>query len=242
MTPEMIECPAGTFMMGSPEDEEGGYSDETQHEVTLTRAFLMSQYTVTQELYEAVMGENPSHFKGQTHPVEQVSWYDAVRFCNALSAKLGLTPAYCIGAGDEPAVSCDFTSPGFRLPTDAEWEYAYRAGTTTRYYNGDSDSGLDDIAWYWDNASNTTHPVGQKTPNAWGLYDMAGNVWEWCWDWKADYPGKTTDYTGPETGNYRVLRGGSWNNDECNARAANRNYHYPDSRHYRFGFRLARTL
>jgi len=242
MTPEMIKCPAGSFMMGSPESEPGRCSDETQHQVTLTQAFLMGRYPVTQSLYEAVMGENPSEFKGPTRPVETVSWYDAVRFCNALSGKLGLAPAYLVGKGDAPEVSCDFTSPGYRLPTEAEWEYACRAGTTTLYYNGDSDADLGDIAWYSANANFTTHPVGQKAPNAWGLYDMAGNVWEWTWDWYGGCPGAISDYTGPQIGNYRVLRGGSWHNLALYARAAYRNYDVPGKCSSYRGFRMARTL
>lgn len=239
--PEMIECPAGTFVMGSPENEPGRYSDETEHQVTLTQAFLMGKYPVTQELYEAVMGKNPSFFNGPTRPVEMVSWYDAVRFCNALSAKLGLTPAYVIGVGIEPSVTCDFASPGYRLPIEAEWEYAYRAGTMTTYYNGDSKAGLDDIAWYSANANNKTNPVGQKAPNAWGLHDMAGNVWDWTWDWYEGYPSAVSDYIGPDTGYHRVLRGGSWNDNANDARAAGRNFGYPGLRNNDSGFRLART-
>lgn len=239
--PEMIECPAGTFVMGSPASEPGREGDETAHQVTLTRAFTMGRYPVTQALYEAVMGTNPAMCKGSSRPVEQVNWFDAVRFCNALSFQFGLRPAYIIGEGDEPEVTCDFTAPGYRLPTESEWEYACRAGTTTRHYSGDSDAGLGDIAWYEKNANDTTHPVGQKMPNAWGLYDMAGNVFEWTWDWYGTYPGATTDYIGPQTGNYRVSRGGSCRDGASYARAAYRNGSCPGVRGSGVGFRLART-
>jgi formylglycine-generating enzyme required for sulfatase activity len=181
----------GKFMMGSPDSEEGHKADEgPQHQVTISKPFYMGVTEVTQAQFEAVMGTNPSKFKGPTNPVESVTWDEAVEFCRRLSEKTGKT---------------------FRLPTEAEWEYACRAGTKTRFSFGDSESVLGDYAWCTSNSGGKTHPVGQKKPNAWGLYDMHGNVWEWCADWFGDYSsGSSTDPQGPGSGGSRVLRGGSW--------------------------------
>jgi formylglycine-generating enzyme required for sulfatase activity len=178
---KLVLIPAGKFMMGEGKD---------QHEVTISKPFYVGVTEVTQAQYEAVMGTNPSHFKGATNPVETVSWNDATEFCKKLSEK---------------------TRQAVRLPTEAEWEYACRAGTTSRFSFGDEDSALGDYAWHDDNSDRTTHPVGQKRPNAWGLYDMHGNVEEWCADWYGDYPkGAVTDPQGPASGTNRVLRGGAW--------------------------------
>ena len=159
----------------------------------------------------------------EDRPVEQVSWDDAQEFL----AKLNLMEKI----------------DTYRLPTEAEWEYACRAGSTTRFCFGDKEEKLGEYAWYGDNSEGKTHPVGQKQPNAWGLYDMHGNVWEWCQDWYGDYPaGPVTDPRGPDAGEYRVLRGGSWDNDTRNLRSAVRNYYYPDYRSDIIGFRVARTF
>jgi len=170
--------PAGKFTMGGLLPIEG----DDAHEVTLTKPFKMGVHEVTQAQYEQVMGSNPSKFEGADNPVENVSWLEALEFCRKLSA----LPAEK-AAGNV-----------YRLPTEAEWEYACRAGTTTQFSFGDDDSDLGDYAWYADNSDDKTHPVGSKQPNAWGLYDMHGNVWEWCLDWHGDYPsGAVTDPTGP---------------------------------------------
>ena len=209
--------PGGTFTMGD---------GNTPHHVTLTQPFELGVYEVTQEQYEAVMGTNPSRFKGSQNPVEQVSWDDAVEFCRKLSELPAEKKAGYV----------------YRLPTEAEWEYACRAGTTTEYSYGDSDSKLGAYGWYEGNSGRTTHPVGKKKPNAWGLYDMHGNVWEWCQDWYGNYPsGSVTDPTGPASGDDRVLRGGSFLYRSSLARSALRNSARPDSRSYSFGFRPART-
>jgi formylglycine-generating enzyme required for sulfatase activity len=188
--------PAGEFMMGSPEDEPGRGDDENEtplHEVTLTQPFQMGTHEVTQEQYQKVMGTNPSKFKGPQNPVEQVIWNDAVEFCRKLSEQ-----------PEEKAAGYMY-----RLPTEAEWEYACRAGTTTTYSFGDDASKLAQYAWYDKNSGNTTHAAGQKKPNAWGFYDMHGNVWEWCQDWNGGYPnGAQTDPTGPKTGSIQVYRAG----------------------------------
>jgi len=226
--------------MGSPESEPGhfagtdNFTDETQHEVTLSSGFYMGIYEVTQDQFFAIRGETPSDFKSAPamgevqgrRPVEQVMWYDAILFCNSLSAKEDLTPYYTINQtyGSDVnnkssvdvykvLVTKDETANGYRLPTEAQWEYACRAGTTTMYYFGDSSNLLDEYAWWDGNSGEKTHEVGKKLPNAWGLYDMLGNVSELCWDWLSTLPyqnGAQTDPQGSTMGSYRVVRGGSW--------------------------------
>ncbi|MBO4544172.1 MAG: formylglycine-generating enzyme family protein, partial [Verrucomicrobia bacterium] len=193
----------GSFVMGSPKDEMGRdlIYDETQHTVTLTKGFWMGQYEVTQAQYEAVMETNPSQFRGADHPVDSISWEDAKAFCeklNEVAKTTGLLPE-----GYE-----------YAMPTEAQWEYACRAGTTTALNNGQDLSDewdcpeLDEVGWYLFNSGAMSQPVGQKQPNAWGLYDMHGNVFEWCTDWFANYPaGEQTDPTGAETGENKVMRG-----------------------------------
>ncbi len=199
---EMVYCPAGSFMMGSPENELGRFDSEIQHKVTLTKPFYIGKYPVTQKLYEAVMGINPSCFKGENNPVEFVDWNDAKNFCDKLNQRFSsqLPKSY-----------------KFNLPTEAQWEYACRAGTTTALNNGKDltserckCNNLDEVAWYHDNSDKETHPVGQKKPNAWGIYDMHGNVCEWCRD-SGDYSnGDVTDPEGPDSSTDHVLRGGGW--------------------------------
>jgi formylglycine-generating enzyme required for sulfatase activity len=216
--------PAGRFQMGSPSGESGRYNDEgPQHLVTISRPFYMGIYEVTQEQYRAVIGSSPSHFSGSQNPVEQVSWNDATEFCRKLSQQTGRT---------------------VRLPTEAEWEYACRAGTSTRFSFGDSDGSLDSYAWYSSNSGSQTHPVGQKQPNAWGLYDMHGNVWEWCSDWYADSyaNANNVDPQGPGSGTSRVLRGGGWGYYPSICRSAYRAGGVPDGRNDGLGFRVAVDL
>lgn len=217
---EFVWCPPGTFMMGSPGFWSKFLFGETQHEVTLTSGFWLGKYPVTQAQWEKVMGNNPSGFKGnRQRPVEQVSWDDCQAFLKMINS---------------------LEKTAFRLPTEAEWEYACRAGTTTAYCFGDDPAQLDDYAWYTNNSSSQTHPVGQKRPNAWGLYDMHGNVWEWCQDWYGDYlKGAVTDPTGPTSGSYRVNRGGSWYGDPWDCRSARRGRNAPEDRGLNLGFRLA---
>jgi len=213
----------GTFVMGSPSSEEGRVSDEVQHTVTLTQGFWLSDHEVTQSEYQAVMGNNPSYFKGDLNrPVETVSWDEAVLYCQKLTER-------------ERAAGRITAQQAYRLPTEAEWEYAARAGTTGARYGG-----LDTIAWWNGNAGNQTHPVKQKAPNAWGLYDMLGNVWEWCSGRYGDYPtGSVTDPTGSPSGSLRVHRGGGWDGDARHARSADRSRLDPGYRYYDLGFRPA---
>ncbi|MBL8868730.1 MAG: SUMF1/EgtB/PvdO family nonheme iron enzyme [Planctomycetaceae bacterium] len=212
----------GTFTMGSPTSEVGRLSKETQHEVTLSRPYYLGVYEVTQEQYEKVMGTNPSSFKGTRHPVEMVSWEDAKEFIaklNSLSAEQS--------AGRE-----------YRLPTEAEWEHACRAGSKAGYSFGDDASALGKYGWFADNSGSKTHPVGEKQPNSWGLHDMHGNVYEWCEDWYGSYPaGAVIDPTGPSVDFRRVSRGGSWYSGAAYCRSASRNWLIPSDGDY--GFRLA---
>ena len=221
----LVTIPAGTFMMGSTDNENGWAQYTTPvHQVTL-QAFEIGAYEVTQAQYQAVMGVNPSAFNGpgrENNPVEQVSWYEARAFCTALSALTGLT---------------------FTLPSEAQWEYACRAGSTTLYSYGDSDALLGNYAWWGVNSNGTTHHVGTRLPNAWGLFDMMGNVWEWCLDsWHTNYIGAPTDGSAwqPETGDTRMLRGGSWTNlSPGEFKSAARNQHnYPDYKNSAFGLRV----
>ena len=236
---KMVAIPAGSFTMGSPSSEPGRDGDEQQHRVEITQGFSLSATEVTQAQYQAVMGANPSNVKGADLPVEKVSWLDAVQFCNKLSSRDGLNPAYRISGGD---VTWDRAAPGYRLPTEAEWEYACRAGTTTAYNTGDDEAGLGRAAWYGANAGSKTHPVGSKAANAWGLYDMHGNVWEWCWDWSGDYnAGSQRDPQGATGGSTRVYRGGGWSGGAGYCRSADHSRAGPSGAYGALGFRVARS-
>ncbi len=221
LTLEMVGLPAGQFLMGSPDSDPDASDDEKpQHQVEVN-SFAIGKYSVTQAQYEAVMGTNPSNFKNNPqNPVEMVSWEDAQAFCQKLSQITGKT---------------------YRLPTEAEWEYACRGGTTTRYYFGDDANQLGDYAWYGGNSQNTTHPVGQKKPNAWGLYDMSGNVWEWCEDnWHDNYENAPSDgsawLTNDNNSHIIIIRGGSWGDNPRACRSAYRNG--LDNRSHINGFRV----
>ncbi|WP_461256017.1 SUMF1/EgtB/PvdO family nonheme iron enzyme [Treponema sp. R80B11-R83G3] len=243
----MVRINGGTFTMGSPANEPSRSSNEgPQHQVTVS-SFYMGKYEVTQKEYQEVMGTNPSNFKGDNLPVEQVSWYDAVEYCNKRSQKEGLTPAYTRN-GDN--VTWNKNANGYRLPTEAEWEYACRAGTTTPFSTGNnvttSQANYDGNNPYNNNAKGEyrqkTMAVGSFSPNALGLYDMHGNVWEWCWDWYGNYSsGSQTDPIGTSSGSYRVGRGGSWYNSAEDVRSGYRfNYYAPYDRGSGIGFRLVR--
>jgi len=248
---EMVAIPGGTFWMGSADDE-GGDDEHPRHQVTVA-PFWMGKFVVTQAQYETVMGKNPSHFQGGDRPVEQVSWHDAKEFCDRLSQRTGKT---------------------IRLPSEAEWEYVCRAGSTGAYCFGDDRKQLKNYAWFGDNSGDLaidslqiwqtdqnnywarilanncrTHPVGEKTPNAWGLYDLHGNVWEWCLDeWHEDYSSKPDSLkrNGNEAwgdinendNRYHLLRGGSWSHDAFNCRSAYRGRNLAFNRNYDIGFRV----
>jgi formylglycine-generating enzyme required for sulfatase activity/serine/threonine protein kinase len=242
---KLVLIEPGTFLMGSSKDEDSqAYDDEMpRHEVRISRAYYLGVTEVTQGQYRAITGESPSRFKGSDDlPVEQVSWHDAVRFCNALSAKEGL-PAFYRVVGDSVRVP-DWKGTGYRLPTEAEWEYACRAGSRTRHSFGDDAASLGEFAWFDGNSGNQTHPVGRKRANRFDVYDMHGNVWEWCWDgYEADYYRKspTDDPPGPSQAPNRVIRGGGWINEPRRARSACRNRNAPENRDYYLGFRVARV-
>jgi formylglycine-generating enzyme required for sulfatase activity len=213
---QMVWIAPGTFTRGGSE-------------VTISRGFGMSKYEVTQAQYKAVVGTDPSHFKGDNNPVEKVSWHDAVAYCTKLTGKEKAAGRLPVGYE-------------YRLPTEAEWEYACRAGTTTLFSFGDDESKLGEYGWYGSNSGHTTHSVGEKKPNGWGLYDMHGNVYEWCQDWYGNYPGgSVTDPQGPATGSYRVARGGCWDTDaggeRGGCRSEGRGYYSPVRAMYCTGFR-----
>ncbi|MBI83195.1 MAG: hypothetical protein CMJ81_08370 [Planctomycetaceae bacterium] len=217
----LIPVPAGEFQMGSPASETGHQEDETRHLVQITKPFYLSAHEVTQQQYESVMGHNPTYSKDADKPVENVIWNDALDFCGKLSEQEGQE---------------------YRLPTEAEWEYACRAGTITAYSFGDDASRLGQYAWHSGNSDYTTHTGGEKLPNHWGLYDMHGNVWEWCQDRYAPYGSQqeSMDPAGPEEGSFRVLRGGSFSYLPRNLRSADRFHDNPVFENTRYGFRLAR--
>ena len=215
---EMIWCAPGTFMMGSPASEVGRFEDEPQHQVTITKGFWLGKFEVTQAQWKSVMGTNPSRFKGDSLPVETVSWSDCQIFLGKLHAFSGLP---------------------VRLPTEAEWEYACRAGSTGAV----AGTGLlGEMAWYDLNSENQTHEVGANKPNAWGFHDMHGNVLEWCSDWfgQPEVPGMATvDPKGPHAGSFRMMRGGCWFYFARDCRSAYRLKRDPDVRNSIYGFRVA---
>jgi formylglycine-generating enzyme required for sulfatase activity len=253
---DIILIRGGTFTMGSPASELDRISDEVQHRVTVA-AFYLAKSEVTQAEYQALMENNPSNFQsersslGGTLPVENVTWFDAVRYCNTRSAREGFTPAYSING---ETVTWNRTANGYRLPTEAEWEYACRAGTSTPFHTrntiSDNDANFMNHYGYNTNASGRvtggyrqrTTAVNSFKANPWGLFDMHGNVWEWCWDWYGEYgAGAQTTPTGAAAGTYRVNRGGGWNDFPKHIRSAYRAAAPPDSGSFTIGFRLVRN-
>ena len=251
---EMVYVPGGSFQMG-----DAGYDYSSPvHTVTLT-GFYIGKYEVTQAQYQAVMGSNPAsgYGVGNNYPVYYVSWYDAVVFCNKLSIQEGLTPAYRINSSTDPSVwgtvptSSNSTwnaaevvsgSTGYRLPTEAQWEYAAKGGNgSPGNYTYSGSNNVGDVAWYVGNSSNKTHEVGTKAANGLGIYDMSGNVWEWCWDWYGSYSSTAqTDPVGASSGSNRVSRGGYWGDSAGYVRSARRYNSNPNYRDGDVGFRLVR--
>ena len=247
------------------------YNNNKPHTVSLS-AYLIGETEVTQELWQAVMGNNPSYFDGSSgkepaegetqgkRPVEQVNWYHAIAFCNKLSLKLSLDPCYTVNVGGTPVdfesltfdqipttynadwnkAELDMNKNGFRLPTEAEWEWAAKGGTDYKWAGTNTWTELKNYAWYDSNSGNKTHEVKKKSPNGYGLYDMSGNVWEWCWDWYGDLPTSLeADYAGAASGSIRVKRGGNWNGLEFYCHVGLRHYYFPDYVSDRTGLRLA---
>ena len=230
----MVSVQGGSFRMGS---NDGRSHEKPIHEVIVS-SFWIGKYQVTQKEWKEVMGNNPSNWQDDNLPVENVSWYDAVEYCNRRSIQEGLTPCY---SGKGSGITCDWNANGYRLPTEAEWEYAARGGHKSKgfVYSGSDD--INEVAWHEGNSDRRTHNVGDKNSNELGIHDMSGNVWEWCWDWYAgSYYKKSPSINpkGPNSGSYRVLRGGSWSNlDLC--RVSNRSNSKPISNSRNHGFRVA---
>ena len=236
----MILVEAGQFDMGCTDSQMNCDSSEKPVHKVKVDSFYLGSTEVTQELWKRVMGNNPSSRKGDNLPVESVSWYDAVEFCNRLSALSNLKKAYTV-SGDN--ITCDFTSNGYRLPTEAEWEYSARGGKLgeNKVYSGSND--IDEVAWFNKNSPESQQPVGQKKANELGLFDMSGNVWEWCWDIKGQYGREEqVNPRGSMTGDKRVLRGGGWFSNPQGSRVSARSGNKPGTKAKSIGFRVAQSV
>jgi len=238
-----VRVQGGTFQMGSPAGTPNSRDNERPVRRVTVSTFYMSRHLVTQREWVELMGSNPSRFRGDNRPVENVSWFDAIEFANAKSRRAGLTPVYAIsGTGANRTVTWNRTANGYRLPTEAEWEFAARGGIVCRgNFTFSGSNTLGDVGWYQGNSGGGTQDVGMRRPNAIGLYDMSGNVWEWVWDWLGAYPSAAqTDPVGASSGSNRVHRGGSWNFSSWNVRSAIRSGSHPSHRVVYLGFRLVR--
>ncbi|NLK50107.1 MAG: formylglycine-generating enzyme family protein [Candidatus Cloacimonetes bacterium] len=252
----MIYVEGGSFMMGS---NDGRSNEKPVHKVTVS-SFIIGKYQVTQKEWKEVMGTNPSYRKGDNLPVEQVSWYSAIKYCNLRSMAEGLTPVYSISGSTNPAswgevptssnstwnaAICNWIANGYRLPTEAEWEYAARGGIMSKGYKYSGSDNIDTVAWYTGNSGSKTHAVGTKTANELGIYDMSGNVSEWCWDWYGGsyYSGSpANNQTGPTSGSNRVQRGCGWSGNAYYCRVTYRDYYYPSFSSDHIGIRLCRAV
>ena len=235
----MVYVEGGTFRMGS--DDSDAYDDEKPVHSVLLPDYYICEHTVTQHEWEEMMGSNPSCFKGANLPVEEVSWYDCVNFCNKLSLKYGLKECYQINGTSVSLLNGG--KGGFRLPTESEWEYAARGGNKSRGFKYAGSNNPGDVALYDDNSGSQTHAVCQKKPNELGLYDMSGNIWEWCWDWTGSYPSSSqSNPLGPSSGSFRVFRGGGWDNDARICRVSCRDDNTPGHRFDNLGLRLVLAL
>ncbi len=239
----MVLVKSGTFTMGNIS---GDSDEQPTHSVTLS-SFYISKTEVTQGQWKAVMGSNPSHFKGlgDNGPVESVSWYDCISYCNKLSIKESKPPVYSINGNTSPSswksgtIVRDTSAKGYRLPTEAEWEYAARGGNQSHSYTYSGSNNLDSVGWYYGNSERTTHQVGTKAANELGIFDMSGNVFEWCWDWGVAYSSSAqTNPTGPSSGSWHLLRGGSWDLNSYYCRVSFRGSIYPGSNYNVIGFRV----
>ncbi len=218
-----------------------GDSDEKPvHQVTVS-SFWIGKYEVTQKEWQEVMGSNPSNWKGDNLPVEQISWNDAVDYCNKRSIKEGLSPCY---SGSGAGITCNWNADGYRLPTEAEWEFAARGGVYSKGYKYSGSNDLGSVAWYTDNSGSKTHSVGSKAANELGIHDMSGNVFEWCWDWYGSYYSSSPNNnpTGPDSEILRLSRGGGWNVNAFGLRVAYRFEGGPGGRGSATGFRLCRAM
>ncbi|HOD54955.1 MAG TPA: formylglycine-generating enzyme family protein [Candidatus Cloacimonadota bacterium] len=231
----MVLIEGGTFRMGS---DSGLETEKPEHQVTVS-SFYLNKYTVTQKEWYEIMLSNPSEVEGDYFPVENISWYDAIEYCNRKSIKDCLTPCYTINGKD---VICNFDSNGYRLPTEAEWEFAMRGGNKTENYHHSGSDDIHEVAWFIENSEFSSHPIGTKKPNELGLYDMSGNVYEWCWDRFDFYTSEEkVNPKGPETGENRVFRGGSWSSKKEYCTVANRYYNQAEKNVFNIGLRLAKS-
>ncbi len=253
---DMIKVEGGTFIMGS---NNGGRNGKPVHSVTVS-SFYIGKYEVTQKEWIELISSNLSYWRGDNLPVEQVSWYDILVYCNKRSIKEGLTPCYSISGSTDPtswgsvptssnstwdAVTCNWNANGYRLPTEAEWEYAARGGNKSKGYKYSGSNDLGSIGWYYGNSGSKTHDVGGKSPNELGIHDMSGNVWEWCWDlYDSGYYGKSEsrDPRKLGSGTSPVLRGGGWGSGDDYCGVAGRNYGSPGNGDFGLGARVARAI
>jgi formylglycine-generating enzyme required for sulfatase activity len=250
---KMVHIKGGNFIMG---DEKNYDKEEIKNNHIVVSDFWISNYEVTQMEWLEIMGNNPSRHKGELLPVENINWYNAVEFCNKKSMKEGLSTCYKIDKNSQDennlnyrdeikwTVSCDFTKNGYRLPTEAEWEYAAKGGEESMGYEYSGSNDLNEVAWFYENSNKQSHFIGQKIPNELGLYDMSGNVYEWCWDWYDIYDEKRSKLNpkGPTQGKYKIIRGGCMNNKEGECRSYDRTLKAPYDNLSKYGLRIVKSF